>query len=78
MALRDTDLESDDARKLMNDVKERGLRPLPGSVRATFMGDLALSASNPDGARMETLAQEFDDMAFFRDYTNPVNDTEMS
>lgn len=77
MTMRDTNINSTDARKLMSDLRERGLNHIPGEVRATFMGDLALAASNPEGARVETLAKEFDEMAFFREYTNG-DDAEMT
>lgn len=76
LAMRDTDISSADARKLMNELMERGLGNHDG-IRATFMGDLNMAASNPEGARMESLAQQFDDMAFFKEYINDSPDSEM-
>ncbi|KAM0816674.1 hypothetical protein AB5N19_02476 [Seiridium cardinale] len=79
MTMRDTDITSDDARKLLDELKERGLSSnIEEGIRATFMGDLSMAPNNPEGARMENLASSFEEMALFKDFINVPGDSEMT
>ncbi|KAH6651916.1 hypothetical protein BKA67DRAFT_593606 [Truncatella angustata] len=78
MTMRDTDITTEDARKILNDLKYRGLTaPVDEEIRATFMGDLNMAIKNPEGARMENLAKAFEEVALLKDYTHGIEDTEM-
>ncbi|KAK8024103.1 hypothetical protein PG993_012169 [Apiospora rasikravindrae] len=72
MTLRNSDITIDEARGLLLELKERGLVHLPseGTIRATFMGDLELAMSDPEAARVENLANNFEDMVLFREFVN--------
>ncbi|KAI1170406.1 hypothetical protein F4777DRAFT_583947 [Nemania sp. FL0916] len=75
VAMRDTDMTSDEANRLMSELKEHGLEHvkenLKGQVRATFMVDLDLALTDPEAANAETLASNFEDLAIFQDLINP-------
>ncbi|KAK8070947.1 hypothetical protein PG997_011150 [Apiospora hydei] len=72
MTLRNSDITIEEARSLLLELKERGLAHLPseGTIRATFMGDLELAMSDPEAARVENLANNFEDMVLFREFVN--------
>lgn len=60
----DGDISADEARKLLLALKSRGLRPISGEVRATFMADMELAMSDPEAARVENLAGRFEDSTY--------------
>jgi PleD family two-component response regulator len=70
MAMRSGQLSAVKARRIMQQVKEKGLEHAADDIRATFMIDLNLSTTNPGQASAEALADEFEDIAMFREYTN--------
>ncbi|KAH8662132.1 hypothetical protein BX600DRAFT_312268 [Xylariales sp. PMI_506] len=70
MSLRYRDVNSEDARRILEQLKDRGLNHVKGDIRATFMGDLGLAMTNPMEAKVESLANDFDDMALFREFTH--------
>lgn len=71
MTMRETTMTSHDAQALLKQLRERGLPSnIEGGIRATFMGDLSMAVTDPEGARMENLANEFDAMALFKDFIN--------
>jgi hypothetical protein len=45
-------------------------------IRATFMADLNLAITNPSEASVESLADRFDDIALFQEYTNTWGSSE--
>ncbi|KAI1843691.1 hypothetical protein JX266_010137 [Neoarthrinium moseri] len=69
MILRDRDMTSLDARRLLGELNERGLNHVQGAVRATFMGDLDLAQTDPEAATVEHLADQFEGMALLREWT---------
>ncbi|ROT35470.1 hypothetical protein SODALDRAFT_353155 [Sodiomyces alkalinus F11] len=70
MALRDGNISAGEARRILQDLKNGGLSEAPDDMRATFMIDLELASTNPDEAKVEALATQFDDLALFQDFTN--------
>ncbi|KAK8005239.1 hypothetical protein PG990_011276 [Apiospora arundinis] len=82
MTLRNSDITIEEARGLLVELKERGLADLQseGTIRATFMGDLELAMSDPEAARVENLANSFEDMVSFREFVHdaPIEDVSMS
>ncbi|KAK8073791.1 hypothetical protein PG994_004690 [Apiospora phragmitis] len=72
MTLRNSDITIEEAQGLLLELKERGLARLQskGTIRATFMGDLELAMSDPEAARVENLANSFEDMVLFREFVN--------
>lgn len=78
MTLRNSDITIEEAQLLLLELKERGLAQLQseGTIRATFMGDLELAMSDPEAARVENLANSFEDMVLFREFVNegPIED----
>nr|XP_036575264.1 Nitrogen assimilation transcription factor nit-4-like protein 1 [Colletotrichum truncatum]KAF6781808.1 Nitrogen assimilation transcription factor nit-4-like protein 1 [Colletotrichum truncatum] len=75
MTVRDGDISSSEARQLLNEIKEVEGSHASGDVRATFMVDLDLAMVDPEAARVENLAERFEDIALFRDFTT-VEDEE--
>ncbi|KAI0435589.1 hypothetical protein F4803DRAFT_567533 [Xylaria telfairii] len=71
MTMRDTNMSGDEAYKIMEELKGRGLvsvrDDLEEKIRATFMVDLRLALTDPEAARAETLASDFTGMAAFQD-----------
>ncbi|OTA94554.1 hypothetical protein M434DRAFT_10626 [Hypoxylon sp. CO27-5] len=74
MMLRDTDMSSKEARKIMDDLGEGGwdkvTKEVDEKIRATFMVDLNLADKDPERARVENMAEEFENMALFQDFLN--------
>ncbi|KID99238.1 N-terminal fungal transcription regulatory domain-containing protein, partial [Metarhizium majus ARSEF 297] len=70
MALRKGDISSPTARRVLRDVDHGRLDDIPGEVRATFMMDLDLAASDPDAATVEKMAEDFDLNMLLQQYTN--------
>ncbi|KAI0468298.1 hypothetical protein F4859DRAFT_506155 [Xylaria cf. heliscus] len=71
MTMRDTNMSGDEAYKIMEELKGRGLvdvrDDLEDEIRATFMVDLSLALTDPEAARAENLASNFTGMAAFQD-----------
>ncbi|KAK7928630.1 hypothetical protein PG985_005628 [Apiospora marii] len=80
MALRDHRISTDEARNLRQQLKNRKPKQLEdvGPIRATFMGDLQQAMSDPGGAKVESLANNFEDMALFREFLNDEEANDMS
>lgn len=70
MTLRNGDISSNEARYFLQEMKDRGLSQPSGDIRATFMADLDLAMTDPDEAKVERLAQRFEDLALFQEFTN--------
>ncbi|OTA66428.1 hypothetical protein K449DRAFT_365412 [Hypoxylon sp. EC38] len=74
MMLRDTDMSSEEARKIMDDLRDgswdRVAKEVDEKIRATFMVDLNLANKDPERANVENMAEEFEDMALFQDFLN--------
>ncbi|PHH91326.1 hypothetical protein CDD83_897 [Cordyceps sp. RAO-2017] len=70
MTLRKKDLSSDAARLLLRDLENSNWSHAEGGIRATFMADLDLALSDPQSATVECLAEQFEENAMLRDYTN--------
>ncbi|OPB46196.1 C6 transcription factor [Trichoderma guizhouense] len=69
MAMRSGDISSDEARRVMAHLQEKGQELDSSEIRATFMVDLDLAMSDPVAATAETLAYSFHDIAMMMDYT---------
>ncbi|KAI1313725.1 hypothetical protein F5Y03DRAFT_106137 [Xylaria venustula] len=71
MTMRDTNMAGSEAYKIMEELKERGLihvdEDLEKRIRATFMVDLNLALTNPEAARAENMANDFNDLVTFQD-----------
>ncbi|KAK8013758.1 hypothetical protein PG991_009351 [Apiospora marii] len=80
MALRDHRISTDEARSLLQQLKKRRPEQLRnvGPIRATFMGDLQQAMFDPEGAKVESLANNFEDMALFREFLNDEEPNDMS
>lgn len=70
MALRNGDISSDAARKMVRNSKNHNLNLPFQDIRAPFMLDLNLAMSDPKSATAEELAGDFEENAAFKDYTN--------
>ncbi|OTB08659.1 hypothetical protein M426DRAFT_159274 [Hypoxylon sp. CI-4A] len=69
MMLRDTDMTGEEARKIMTELGGGWVtRDIDEKIRATFMVDLNLAAKDPEQAKVENMADEFDNMALFQDF----------
>ncbi|KAH8197917.1 hypothetical protein TruAng_007920 [Truncatella angustata] len=73
MALRDRDTTVSSARKVIGELRERGLGHNQGTIQAKFMADLELAVTDPRVATVEYLAEDFEGLAFFREFTNSVD-----
>ncbi|KAH6683726.1 hypothetical protein F5X68DRAFT_171961 [Plectosphaerella plurivora] len=73
MTLRNGDISSREARQILQHLQERGLSGASGDIRATFMVDLDLAMTDPDEAKVESLAHRFEEMALFQEFTNADN-----
>jgi hypothetical protein len=71
MSMRDTDMSGSEAYKIMEELKQRGLlrvgEDVQEKLRATFMIDINLALTDPEAARAETVAEDFDYTAMFQD-----------
>ncbi|KAM0326363.1 hypothetical protein ACHAQA_006965 [Verticillium albo-atrum] len=70
MTLRNGDISGQEARTILQQLKQRGLDHPSGDIRATFMGDLELALTNPGEAKVENLADQFEDVALFQEFIN--------
>ncbi|EQK97635.1 N-terminal fungal transcription regulatory domain-containing protein [Ophiocordyceps sinensis CO18] len=70
MTLRSGDMSSSEARRIVCQLKEKGLVCMSDEIRATFMVDLDLAMTHPDDSSVEKFAQRFEDWALFREFTN--------
>lgn len=73
MTLRNGDISSLKARKILLDFQSNSLDRFPGRIRATFMLDMDLALSDPGSATAENLAEHFEDNALLQDYTNVLD-----
>ena len=71
MSLRDTNITAAEARKIMDDLRERGLdhvkKNMEEEIRGTFMVDLTLALKDPFEATAENMAKQFDSLALFQE-----------
>ncbi|TEA14572.1 Conidial development protein fluffy [Colletotrichum sidae] len=74
MTLRDGDMSGPEARHLLQEMKDTDGNDAAGDIRATFMVDLDLAMTDPEAARVENLAERFEDIALFRDFTTVDDD----
>ncbi|KAG8671404.1 hypothetical protein FPOAC2_04740 [Fusarium poae] len=70
MTLQQGDISAEEARKLMEQFEENRLSSPSDDIRATFMADLNLAMTDPEGASVESLSDKFEDIALFREFTN--------
>ncbi|EXK24052.1 hypothetical protein FOMG_19203 [Fusarium oxysporum f. sp. melonis 26406] len=70
MALEQGNLSASEARRLMEQFEENRLSNPSEDIRATFMADLNLAMTDPTEASVESLANRFENIALFREYTN--------
>ncbi|EGU71754.1 hypothetical protein FOXB_17737 [Fusarium oxysporum f. sp. conglutinans Fo5176] len=70
MTLQRRDLSVDEARHMMQQFEENRLNSSSEDIRATFMADLNLSMMDPEEASVESLANKFEDIALFREFTS--------
>ncbi|KAI8184095.1 hypothetical protein KHU50_001968 [Colletotrichum sp. SAR 10_65] len=69
MSLREGDMSGNEARHLLKQVTGPEGAGGKGDVRATFMADLDLAMTDPEAAKVESLAKKFEDVALFSDFT---------
>ncbi|KAI0455229.1 hypothetical protein F5B21DRAFT_514133 [Xylaria acuta] len=71
MTMRDTNMSGEEAYKIMEELKARGLvdvrEDLEDRIRATFVVDLNLALTDQEAAKAENLASDFTGMAAFQD-----------
>jgi hypothetical protein len=70
MTLQRRDLPVGEARHMMQQFEENRLNSSSEDIRATFMADLNLSMMDPEEASVESLANKFEDIALFREFTS--------
>ncbi|KAH7191037.1 hypothetical protein BKA60DRAFT_662504, partial [Fusarium oxysporum] len=70
MTLQRRDLSVDEARHMMQQFEENRLNSSSEDIRATFMAELNLSMMDPEEATVESLANKFEDIALFREFTS--------
>jgi hypothetical protein len=73
MSLQQGDISTEEARKLMEQFEKNRLSNPSDEIRATFMADLNLAMTDPEGATVESLSDKFEDIALFREFTNGGN-----
>ncbi|RBR26517.1 uncharacterized protein FIESC28_00703 [Fusarium coffeatum] len=76
MTLQQGDISAEEARKLMEQFEENRLSKPSDDIRATFMADLNLAMTDPEGASVESLSDKFEDIALFQEFTNGGNSSE--
>lgn len=76
MTLQQGDISAEEARKLMEQFEENRLSKPSDDIRATFMADLNLAMTDPEGASVESLSDKFEEIALFREFTNGGNSSE--
>jgi hypothetical protein len=60
----------------MEQFEENRLTNPSYDIRATFMANLNLAMTNPSEASVESLADRFDDIALFQEFTNAGGSSE--
>lgn len=70
MTLQQGDLSAKEARHMMQQFEENRLSSPSDDIRATFMVDLNLAMTDPEEASVERLAERFEDIALFQEFTN--------
>ncbi|KAI1413595.1 hypothetical protein F5Y13DRAFT_160655 [Hypoxylon sp. FL1857] len=79
MTLREHNMTGGEAQGIINELREGRLdvvkRDFKNKVRAQFMVDMDLALTDPEEARAENLAAEFDNLALFQDFLDyePMN-----
>ncbi|KAI1384473.1 uncharacterized protein F4822DRAFT_364701 [Hypoxylon trugodes] len=72
MTMRDNSMTGSEAQRIINELKEGRLdgvkRDFEDKIRAKFMVDMDLALRDPEEARAENLAAEFDTLALFQDF----------
>ncbi|OTA60803.1 hypothetical protein K449DRAFT_406281 [Hypoxylon sp. EC38] len=72
MTLREHNMTGSEAQKIINELREGRMdgvrRDFKKKVRAQFMVDMDLALTDPEEARAENLAAEFDTLALFQDF----------
>lgn len=70
MTLQSGDMSANEAREMMEQLQEKGVGKSDNNIRATFMVDLILGMANPEQATVESLADQFEDVALFQEFIN--------
>ncbi|KAI0138516.1 hypothetical protein F4776DRAFT_654301 [Hypoxylon sp. NC0597] len=74
MMLRERSLTGGEAQRIINELRDGRLdcvkRDFESKIRAEFMLDMDLALTDPEEARAENLAAEFDNLALFQDFLN--------
>ncbi|KAJ3457933.1 hypothetical protein MRS44_012042 [Fusarium solani] len=70
MTLQKGHLSPTEARQMMKQFEQDLSSRPPDDIRATFMADLNLAMTDPEKASVESLADRFEDIALFQEYTN--------
>ncbi|KJZ69332.1 hypothetical protein HIM_11272 [Hirsutella minnesotensis 3608] len=74
MTLRKEVISSDAAHRILHDLRNNNSTHIQDSIRATFMADLDLAFSDPRSATVECLAEQFEEHAALKDYTNILDE----
>ena len=69
MALRNGDISSASARRILLHFENRSPDRIAGGIRATFMVDLRRALSEPSSSTVEYLADQLEDNLMLREYT---------
>lgn len=76
MALLHTDMSGSEARQILDQLDSYSLDRLridcERNVRATFIVDLDLALTDPESARVENMASNFEHLAAFQDFLDPA------
>ncbi|EXK23545.1 hypothetical protein FOMG_19693 [Fusarium oxysporum f. sp. melonis 26406] len=76
MALQQGNLSASEARRLMEQFEENRLSDPSEDIRATFMADFNLAMTDPTEASVESLADRFENIALFQEFTNTEDSSE--
>lgn len=69
MTLQKGHLSPTEARQMVRQFEHDLSNKPPDDIRATFMADLNLAMTDPENASVESLADRFEDIALFQEYT---------
>ncbi|KAI1373399.1 hypothetical protein F4677DRAFT_429521 [Hypoxylon crocopeplum] len=74
MAMRENNMTGNEAHRIIDELREGRLdlvkNECEGGIRANFMLDMDLALKDPEEARVENLASQFNDLALFQDFIN--------
>lgn len=74
MTMRESHMTGTEANRIINEIRQGRLENVKNDIeheiRAKFMGDMELALEDPEAARVENLAAQFDYLALFQDFLN--------